>query len=192
MSSSKFSPDSGEYGTETVTLYDEFERSLECSIENSLELEGDIYLLLSPIDSPIIILTGDEEEDDDELYGEAIIIEEIHEIEEIFADAKAVLGELNLNLKNTAYTLTASGDLPDDFEEEDLITLEIDEENSEEEKLQVLSSFYFKEERYNVCTPITPLFFVAKYDSGGNIEILSPEDELLPQVLDELLFEETE
>ena len=175
MSSSKFSPDSGEYGTETVTLYDEFERSLECSIENSLELEGDTYLLLSPIDSPIIVITGDEEEDDEELYGEAIIIEELEEIEEIFADAKAVLGELNLNLKNTAYTLTASGDLPDDFEEEDIITLEIDEENSEEEKLQFLASFYFKEEKYNVCTPMTPLFFVAKYDSSGNIDILSPD-----------------
>jgi len=191
MSSSKFSQDSGEYGTETVTLYDEYERSLLCSIENSLELEGDIYLLLSPIDSPIIILAG-EEEDEDEEYGEAIIIEDFEDVENIFPDAKAVLAELNLNLKNTAHTLTASGDLPDDFEEDDIITLEIDDENNEEEKLQYLSSFYYQEQKYTVCTPITPLFFVAKYNEKGEPEIVSPDDELLPQILDELLFDEME
>ena len=52
------------------------------------------------------------------------------EIDEIFENAKAVLSELNLALKNTAYTLTVEGEIPP-FDEADVISLELEDEDGD-------------------------------------------------------------
>ena len=165
MSSSQFNGDNEQYNEETLTIVDENGRSLPCYIEQSLELDGITYLLL--------------------------MLEDDVEIAEIFANAKAVLAEQNLYLHHTAYTLTATGELPP-IEEEQILTLDMDEEDSqlEPEELQLLSCFYYSNQKYCIYTPLTPLLFFARYDLNNQLELVSPEQENLLPILEELLFEE--
>ncbi|BAQ64376.1 DUF3727 domain-containing protein [Geminocystis sp. NIES-3709] len=191
MSSSQFSSESGQYDdTEIVTIYDEEGRSLSCYVENEIEYDGKAYVLLMPIDLAIVILT-EEISDDDEEYGETVMVDDSDEVEAIFDDAKAVLGELNLYLKRTGFILTASGELPP-LEENNIISLEIEEHASEiePEELQFLASFYSFEQKYNICTPLTPILFVGERKSFGKIEVFQAEEEELSFILEELLFDE--
>ncbi|GFE70555.1 DUF3727 domain-containing protein [Chroococcus sp. FPU101] len=194
MSSSQFNQDNELDDVEKVTLKDEYGRSLECYIENSKETDDLLYLLLMPVDIPVVILAWDDEDSEEEDISDAFLIEDHEEIEKIFADAKAVLAEQNLILKYTAYTLTVSGELPP-LEEDKILTLEIDLEGqptSEPEELQDLASFYSEEQKYSIYTPLDPLLFLAKCDASGNVELVSPEDERMQTILEELLFDEME
>lgn len=190
--SKHFLPNPQEYDDgddlETITLTDEQGLSLNCYVEHSIEYNCNNYLLLQPIDLPIIILGRDGESENED---EVIFIEDEEELAEIFGNAKAVLGELNLTLKQTAFTLTASGELPP-LEEEDILTLEIDEESGSisPEELQFLASFKHEEEKYEIYTPLAPLMFFARQDSEGDLELISPEDEQIQPILEELLFDE--
>lgn len=191
MSSSPYTEVNEQYDDEDiVTLYDETGRSLDCYIENSLELDDSTYYLLLPVDTPVVILVEDDEDEEEEV-GETLMIEESSQLGEIFLDAKAVLAELELSLKNTAYTLTVSGELPP-LEDDNIISLELDEDDDkiEAEELQFLASFYHLEQKYNICTPLAPILFVAHSDRYGKLEMLSPEDEELHSILEELLFDE--
>lgn len=180
---------------ESVTLRDEGGRTLECYVENSLEAEGTTYLLLMPVDTPIVIIAWDDEseEEEEEDFSNAILLEDLEEIDLIFADAKAVLAELDLTLKYTAFTLTVSGELPP-LEDEDILTLELEAEEQplEPEELQFLTSFYHEDNKYSIYTPLSPLLFLARYADSGEIELVPPEDERTRLILEELLFEEME
>ncbi len=191
MSSSQFDRENEQYEAETVTLIDEQEKSLDCYIEHSLEYDGVVYLLLMPVDIPIVIISWEGEDEDEVL--EAIMLEDHAEIEMVFADAKAVLAEQNLYLQHTAYTLTATGELPP-IEEDNILTLNLDEEDSqlESEELQFLASFYHSQQKYSIYTPLTPLLFFARQNRDGELELVSPEEERFQPILEELLFEELE
>jgi hypothetical protein len=192
MSSFGFNPDNELDDEEKVTLTDEEGRTLDCYVENSLEADDTSYLLLMPVDTPIVVIAWDEEEEKE--FSDAILIEDSAEIDHIFADAKAVLAELELTLRNTAFTLTASGELPP-LEDDEIITLELDaseETTSEPEELQFLASFYSQEQKYSIYTPLSPLLFLAKYNARGKLEIVSPEDPQMQRILEELLFDEME
>lgn len=188
MSSSQFSSTNERDDHDNSTLVDDFGRSLDCYIENSVEYQDALYLLLCPCDSPVIILKESEEDLESE---ETLIIEEEEEITAIFADAKAVLAELNLVLHHTAYTLTVTGELPP-LDEENIWDLEIDEEEPflEQEELQWLVSFYFNGERYNICAPINPILFVAKDSKKQGLKPLSSSDPELKNILEELLVDD--
>ncbi|MGF1480095.1 MAG: DUF3727 domain-containing protein [Cyanophyceae cyanobacterium] len=188
MSSSPFSEEY-EYDSEIVTLFDDEGRSLDCYIENSLDTDDATYLLLLPIDSPVVILAWEDEEE----KSETIMIEDRDEIQRIFPDAKAVLAEQELTLKPTAFTLTASGELPP-LEDEHILTLELDEGDAQldTEELQYLASFYHQEQKYALYTPLAPLIFVARSNESGKLELLSPDEQQVEQILEELLFEELE
>lgn len=191
MSSSQYNPENELDDTEVITLTDESGRSLDCYIENALETDEITYLLLMPIDTPVVILAWDEETEQDD-YSNAVLVEDEAEIEKIFPDAKAVLAELDLMLKMTGYTLTVSGELPP-LEDEGILTLELesdDQEGLEPEELQFLVSFYHLEQKYSIYTPLAPLLFLATYDQWGKIELVSPEDRDIQPILEELLFEE--
>jgi hypothetical protein len=196
MSSSPFDSENEQYEEEIVTLVDSYERSLDCYIEHSLDSEGTTYLLLMPVDSPVVIMAWDEEDEDeneDEDVPEAALIEEKEDIDRVFADAKAVLAEQDLLLKNTAFTLTVNGELPP-IEDDKVLTLELDDEDSklEPEELQLLATFYHEEQKYAIYTPLTPLLFFARYNVAGELELIAPEDEKLQPIIEELLFEEYE
>lgn len=173
---------------EIVTLIDEEGRSLQCYIEQSLELDEYNYLLLLPVDSPVIIVAWDEESDKPNQ-----LVEEPEEIEAVFADAKAVLAEQDLTLLHTAFTLTVTGELPP-LEEEKIINFKFDQEDLylEPEELQQLTHFYYQEQKYSIYTPLTPLLFFARYNADGELELVSPDDENFQPILEELLFDELE
>ncbi len=194
MSSSQFSSESGRYDdTEIVTIYDEEGRSLDCYVENEIEHQGKNYVLLMPSDLTIVILTEETVDDNEDQYDETVMIESPQEIEAIFDDAKAVLGELNLFLKRTGFMLTASGELPP-LEEHNIIALDIDNDESEiePEELQFLASFYYLEQKYNICTPLSPLLLVGERNSLNQIKIIHAEEQDLDWILEELMFEEYE
>ena len=186
--SSHFDRDKEPYGEETVNLVDANGRNLLCYVEHSLESDGTVYLLLMPIDIPIVIISWEYEGEEE---TEAVMLEDDAEITAIFANAKAVLAERNLYIKHTAYTLTATGELPP-IEEEQILSLNLDEEDEEieSEELQFLASFYHSDQKYSVYTPLTPLLFFARYDARGEIELVSPDEQGFQPILEELLFEE--
>ncbi|MFW6358844.1 MAG: DUF3727 domain-containing protein [Chroococcales cyanobacterium] len=189
--SSRFSPEYGQSDTDTVSLVDEAGRSLNCYIEHTAEADDTLYMLLLPIDSPVVVIAWD----DDEESSEATWIEDEVELDEIFGDAKAVLSEQNLTLKRTAFTLTVAGELPE-VDEEDVLTLEMAEDDDspiETEELQLLASFYHNDQEYSVYTPLDPLLFFARQTDSGKIELISPEElqEVRP-LLEDLLFNELE
>ena len=191
MSSFLYNSDNEPEEAESVTLLDDKGRSLDCYVENSLEMDDHAYLLLMPVDIPVVLIAWDEESGEEEEDLEAVLLEDYEEIGRIFEDAKAVLAELDLSLKYTAYTLTVSGELPP-IEDDDILTLELesDDEALEPEELQFLTDFYHEEQHYSIYTPLAPLLFLAKSHPNGKVELVSPEDEQTQQILEELLFED--
>jgi Protein of unknown function (DUF3727)/Protein of unknown function (DUF1292) len=174
--------------TPTLTVTDDQGRTLTCYIEHSLKLAEEEYVLLLPVDTPIEIFSWEETEDAEE--EAAVPVEDDAVTDEVFAIAKAVLGEQNLTLKRSAITLTVEGDLPDFEEEED--ALESDED--EEEELQLLASFYHLEQEYAIYTPLDPFLILARLDEQGQPQLLSEAEmeklEPLLPMLEDQLFEE--
>ena len=177
-----------QYDEETLTIVDEDGRSLPCYIEQSIEVDNMTYLLLVPVDIPVIIMSINQDRDEE---LEAAILDDDQAIAQIFDNAKAVLAEQNLYLHHTAYTLTATGQLPP-IEEEQILTLDNgDGENDlEEEELQSLCYFFHADQKYGIYTPLTPLLFFARYDAENRLELVSPDQENLISILEELLSEE--
>ncbi|WP_026099873.1 DUF3727 domain-containing protein [Prochlorothrix hollandica] len=92
----------------TVILTDDQGRSLLCSVEHTLSLDGHSYALLLPVHTPVDLFTWEDEDTDT-----PDLVQDETEIAEIFSTAQAVMEEHNLTLKWTAITLTVEGELPD-------------------------------------------------------------------------------
>ena len=175
---------------EIVTLKDATGRSLDCYIENEVESDGTTYLLLQPVDLPVVILAWDDDADETDI-PETEMVEEPEELAEIFLDAKAVLGELELVLKDSAYVMTISGELPP-LKEDDILTLEIenDEESRlEPEELQLLTDFYHLEQHYSIYTPLDPYLFFAESTGDDNLTMLDLSDPKVKQLVDLLMIQ---
>ncbi|MBD2136591.1 DUF3727 domain-containing protein [Anabaena sp. FACHB-1237] len=177
-------PEENDHGYETcLTLTDEQNRTLECYVEHTLNVEGQEYVLLLPVDSPIEIFAYD---DDDE----AFLVEDDDILEEIFSNAEAVLQEHDLVLKNTAYALTVAGELPPE-DENKICTLEMDD--GEEDQLLEIATFSHNDQQYAIYTPLDPLLFFARINKKGEPELLSPEEfNKFKPLLEEFLFDEVE
>jgi hypothetical protein len=170
----------------TVTLTDEAGRTLTCYVEQSLNLEGQDYVLLLPVDAPVEIFSWHEDDEDEDA---AIPVETEAEIDQVFPIAKAVLEEQNLVLKRTAVTLTVEGELPEFEDDEELI-----DEEGESEDLQLLASFYHEEQEYAIYSPLDPFLVLARLDAQGQPHLLSAEEmqqlePLLPMLEDQLFSE---
>ncbi|MGB7711419.1 MAG: DUF3727 domain-containing protein [Microcoleus sp.] len=191
MSSSPYRKQNGKSDEVSVTLTDEVGRSLTCNIEHSMDVEGQEYALLLPIDSPVEIFTWHGDDADEA----AIPVEDETEIDKIFDTARVVLQEQNLTLRRTAVTLTVVGDLPD-FPEEDLEPDADSEEESDFEELMWLTSFYHEEQEYAIYTPLDPFFILARINDDGQPELLSEEEfqrlEPLLPMLEDQFFDELE
>ncbi len=189
----------------TITLSDEAGRSLLCYIELSVDVDGEEYALVNPVDYPIDIFAwvaaedtaeGETDEEDEE---ETLVPIEDAELNEIFSTAQAVLAEQNLKLKRTALSLTVEGDLPE-VDEEELLTLEVEEAGvagSDQEEYQLLATFFHEEQEYAIYTPIDPVLFVVRLKDGQKPQLLSPEEfqaiqPKLQPYFEEHLFEEME
>jgi hypothetical protein len=189
----------------TITLSDEAGRSLLCYIELSVDVDGEEYALVNPVDYPIDIFAWvaseetEEGETDEEDEEETLVPVEDAELNEIFSTAQAVLAEQNLKLKRTALSLTVEGDLPE-VDEEELLTLEVEESGvagSDQEEYQLLATFFHEEQEYAIYTPIDPVLFVVRLKDGEKPQLLSPEEfqaiqPKLQPYFEEHLFEEME
>lgn len=193
MSSPSFDSERELDAQEIVTLNDPTGRSLDCYIENEINSEGSDYYLLQPVDQPIVILAWDDDDDETEM-PETEMVEDPEELAEIFLDAKAVLGELELTLQDTAYVMTIKGEIPP-LEEEDILSLEIeddDESRLEPEELQFLADFYHEEQHYSIYTPIDPYLFFAKATGDEELEMLDPSDPQVKTLVDALMIQDAE
>ena len=189
MSSSPYRKDNSNSNEESVTLTDEVGRSLTCNIEYSMNLEGQEYALLLPIDSPVEIFTWQGDDTDEA----AIPVEDETEIDKIFDTARVVLQEQNLTLRRTAVTLTVVGELPE-FPEDDMASEADPDEESESEELMWLTSFYHEEQEYAIYTPLDPFFILARMNDDGKPELLSEEEfqrlEPMLPMLEDQFFDE--
>lgn len=189
MTQSEFPQENGTFSA-SVTVTDEFGRSLACYIEHSFELNNENYVLLLPVDTPVEIFVWAEDEDEEE----PIPLEDPDKIDEIFETAKAVLEEQNLTLKRTAVTLTVSGEIPEIEDDQE----EPEDKEEDYEELQLLASFYHEEQEYAIYTPLDPFFILARLDENGKPQLLSDEEieklePMLPSLegmLEEHLFNE--
>lgn len=198
MFPSQFPNKNGRSEESYVTLTDEQGRSLDCVIQSSIELEGQDYLLLLPVDNPVEILTWPDEDDDES----AVPVESETELDSIFPTAKVVLEEQNLTLKRTAVILTASGELPDFPDEEELSNVDHDSsqpdksEEQEYEELLWLTSFYHQEQEYGIYALGDPFYILARVDEDGEAQLLSPEEykkiEPLIPLIEDQLFDDLE
>ncbi len=193
MSSSSFDSDRDLDAQEIVTLFDATGRSLDCYIENDVNVDGTTYYLLQPVDLPLVILAWDDDEETEaDDLPETEMVEDPEELAEIFLDAKAVLSERNLKLKNTAFVLTCSGEIPP-LEEDDILSLEIedyDQSRLEPEELQRLADFYHLEQHYTIYTPLEPLSFFARSTDQDELEMVPPEDPNIQTLVDTLMLED--
>lgn len=174
-----------EMDVEMVTLKDEAGRSIACTVEHSVEVDDQEYVLLIPVDSPIEIFAWQEDGEDEE----AVPIEDEQELDRLFSIAKAVLEEQNLTLKRTAVTLTVEGDLPDYIEDDEE---SLDDEGDDQEELQFLASFFYEEQEFGIYAPLDPFFILARMDDDNQPKLLSPEEleklePVLPMIEDQLL-----
>ncbi len=187
MFSSQSPQENGRSGEDVVTLTDDQGRSLDCLIQSIVQLEGQEYFLLVPVDAPVEILSLLDDDDNDE---GATPVESEEELDKIFPIAQVVLQEQNLTLKRTAVTLTVEGELPE-IEEDDLEDDREDSEDVDYEEMMWLTSFYSEEQEYGIYTPVEPFFILARQNEQGQPRLLSAEElraiePLLPSIEDQL------
>jgi hypothetical protein len=196
MSSPSFDSERELDAQEIVTLTDSSGRSLECYIENEINSGGTDYYLLQPVDLPIVILAWDDDTEDSDL-PETEMVKDPEELAEIFLDAKAVLSERELTLKDTAYVMTISGEIPP-LEDDDILTLEIEDDeegdgtNLEPEELQLLTNFYHLEQHYSIYTLIDPYLFFARSTGDDELEMMDPSDPKVKELVDLLIIQDDE
>jgi hypothetical protein len=185
----------------TISLSDDAGRSLLCYIELSVDVDGEEYALLNPVDYPIDIFAWvetDAEDPEDEDEEEMLVPVEDAELNEIFSTAQAVLAEQNLKLKRSALSLTVEGDLPE-VDEDDILVLEVEEAGfgKDQEEYQLLATFFHEEREYAIYTPIDPVLYVVRIQENKKPQLLSPEEfqaiqPKLQPFFEEHLFEELE
>jgi hypothetical protein len=185
----------------TISLSDDAGRSLLCYIELSVDVDGEEYALLNPVDYPIDIFAWvetDAEDPEDEDEEEMLVPVEDAELNEIFSTAQAVLAEQNLKLKRSALSLTVEGDLPE-VDEDDILVLEVEEVGfgKDQEEYQLLATFFHEEREYAIYTPIDPVLYVVRIQENQKPQLLSPEEfqaiqPKLQPFFEEHLFEELE
>jgi hypothetical protein len=173
----------------TIVLTDETGRALPCYLEKKISLNGKDYILLNPVDYPVQVFAWESEDEESGMLAE---VEEA-EIDQIFDTAQAVLAEMNLVLKRTAYTLTVEGEMPE-VDEDDIIQIDGDEEDEEGEEFVEIAHFYHEEKEYSVFAEVDPLPYFAKEVHSGEMKLLSPDElsEIQPYLEEQLAEDDDE
>jgi len=164
------------YEAKTLILNDLNGNELFCYLEQLVNIEGEEYALLTPVDTPVSLFKINDKDEPE-------LIEKIEKNEQILKNADAVLQEHDLRLIRSAVTLTVSGELEepvyDDLEEDHL------EEDSE--TYELLVNFNVLEEEYGLYIPLDPFFIVGKLKEKGAILIEDEQfDRIQPLIESEL------
>ena len=164
------------YEAKTLILNDSNDNELFCYLEQLVNIEGEEYALLTPVDTPVSLFKINEKDEPE-------LIEKIEKNEQILKNADAVLQEHDLRLIRSAVTLTVSGEL------EEPIYDELEEENLEEdsETYELLVSFNVLEQEYGLYIPLDPFFIVGKLkDKGATLLEDDDFDRIQPLIESEL------
>tara|TARA_Y100001933_G_scaffold200140_1_gene201255 strand:- start:1287 stop:1826 length:540 start_codon:yes stop_codon:yes gene_type:complete len=153
------------YEAPTLLLKDSNNDEILCYLEQIVNLEGDEYALLTPVDTPVTLFKIGEEE-------QPILIEKIEKNEQILKNADAVLQEHDLTLIRSAVTLTVSGELEepiyDDLEEEDF--------EDDSDTYELLVNFNVQNEEYGLYVPLDPFFIVGRLQLDGGALLIEDDE----------------
>ena len=148
----------------TLLIKDSQGSDLLCFLEQIVPLEGNEYVLLTPVDTPVSLFQLIDDQDPK-------LIETIEKNEPILEVADVVLQEHDLRLVRSAITLTVSGEL-DEPEPEEVEEADIDDES---ETYELLVNFRVNDNEYGLYIPLDPFFIVGKLENGG-VKIVEGEE----------------
>ncbi|MEN9230089.1 MAG: DUF3727 domain-containing protein [Thermostichus sp. DG02_5_bins_236] len=173
---------------ETLVLRDEQDQLLKCEILRQVVIEDQTYALVTPVDAVLKVLVWEGEEEPSQTVNgdadmEGILDEpDLEELQAAMPTIQAVLGELNLTLQQNGFDiLTVQGELPA-VEDEDV--LEIGESDEDAQEFQLLATFFYKDQKYGIFTPLDPILIYAVLPDEGDPYLLTPEDP--PELFDQL------
>ena len=153
------------YEAPTLLLKDSNKNELFCYLEQIVDINGEEYALLTPVDTPVTLFKIGEKD-------EHVLIDKIQKNEQILKNADAVLQEHDLTLIRSSVTLTVSGELEepiyDDLEEEDF--------NDDSETYELLVNFNVQNEEYGLYVPLDPFFIVGKLQIDGGALLIEDEE----------------
>ena len=152
------------YEAKTLILNDSNDNELFCYLEQLVNIEGEEYALLTPVDTPVSLFKINEKDEPE-------LIEKIEKNEQILKNADAVLQEHDLRLIRSAVTLTVSGELEEPIYDE----LEEDHLEEDSETYELLVNFNVLEQEYGLYIPLDPFFIVGKLKDKG-ATLLEDED----------------
>ena len=144
------------YEAKTLILNDSNDNELFCYLEQLVNIEGEEYALLTPVDTPVSLFKINEKDEPE-------LIEKIEKNEQILKNADAVLQEHDLRLIRSAVTLTVSGELEEPVYDE----LEEDHLEEDSETYELLVNFNVLEQEYGLYIPLDPFFIVGKLKDKG-------------------------
>ena len=144
------------YEAKTLILNDLNGNELICYLEQLVNIEGEEYALLTPVDTPVSLFKINEKDEPE-------LIDKIEKNEQILKNADAVLQEHDLRLIRSAVTLTVSGELEEPIYDE----LEEDHLEEDSETYELLVNFNVLEQEYGLYIPLDPFFIVGKLKDKG-------------------------
>ena len=144
------------YEAKTLILNDLNGNELICYLEQLVNIEGEEYALLTPVDTPVSLFKINDKDEPE-------LIEKIEKNEQILKNADAVLQEHDLRLIRSAVTLTVSGELEEPVYDE----LEEDHLEEDSETYELLVNFNVLEQEYGLYIPLDPFFIVGKLKDKG-------------------------
>ena len=164
------------YEAQTLILNDSNGNELFCYLEQLVNVKGEEYALLTPVDTPVSLFKINEKDEPE-------LIEKIEKNEQILKNADAVLQEHDLRLIRSAVTLTVSGELEEPIYDE----LEEDHLEEDSETYELLVNFNVLEQEYGLYIPLDPFFIVGKLkDKGANLIEDEEFDRIQPLIESEL------
>ena len=164
------------YEAKTLILNDLNDNELFCYLEQLVNIEGEEYALLTPVDTPVSLFKINEKDEPE-------LIEKIEKNEQILKNADAVLQEHDLRLIRSAVTLTVSGELEEPIYDE----LEEDHLEEDSETYELLVNFNVLEQEYGLYIPLDPFFIVGKLkDKGATLLEDDDFDRIQPLIESEL------
>ena len=164
------------YEAQTLILNDSNGNEIFCYLEQLVNVEGQEYALLTPVDTPVSLFKINQK-------GEPELIDKIEKNEQILKNADAVLQEHDLRLIRSAVTLTVSGELEEPIYDE----LEEDNIDDDSETYELLVNFNLHEQEYGLYIPLDPFFIVGKLKDKVALLIEDDEfDKIQPLIESEL------
>ena len=161
------------YEAQTLILKDSNGNELFCYLEQLVNVEGDEYALLTPVDTPVSLFKINDKDEPE-------LIEKIEKNEQILRNADAVLQEHDLRLIRSAVTLTVSGELEEPIYDE----LEEDHLDDDSETYELLVNFNLLDQEYGLYIPLDPFFIVGKLKDKGAILIENDEFDIVQPLIE--------